>query len=256
MTDEQSHPLRLMVTRPKHLAQALGDQLERMGFEVLQCPCIEIVDTTDAPLLIKTFGELNRFCALFFVSRNAVLHAIPALQSTGVKLSSQRIFAVGTKTAQQLHEAGFTKVIYPQQTSGSEALIAEDLIADTTSGEVLIIRGQEGNEALAKQLIAQGVKVTYAQVYKRQCPHTTFSFRDIDAVPDLILLTSKDSLRNLYAMTAEPSRQRLLSIPLLVGSDSVSELARKIGFNKTIVVAASPADADIVKAVKRWADKV
>lgn len=241
-----------MVTRPQHLAQVLCELIEGAGANAVRFPTLQIVDIADTPQVISVFKESDRFCALIFVSRNAVLCACKLLRRIGVTLAQENVIAIGAKTAQQLRQEGIPCTAHPQVAPGTESLLESGLLDKMNAGEVLIVRGRGGKESLAEHLRAQGVGVVYAEVYRRERPQAILSFDDAMAPPDIILTSSTESLRNLYRMTEAPSRSRLLKAQLVVCSRSMVALHEQIGFHKAPVVAASALDEDMWQATLEW----
>lgn len=244
--------LRVMVTRPAHLAHAMCRLLEEAGAATVRFPCIEIAGAAWDRRLVSLLRDNSRFAAVIFVSRNAVLHAHELLRRIGAPLACGNVIAIGAKTAQQLQSTGVCRIGYPQTAASSEAVIKDGLISGIRSGEVLIVRGQGGRGLLGDALRAQGAHVTYAEVYRRTKPAARLSFEVQSPRPDLILATSGEILRNLVQMTAAPCRHRLLQVPVVVGSRRLVALHDELGFRQNAVVADSPADEDMMKAVLQW----
>lgn len=240
-----------MVTRPEHFADALCEAIAKAGGEAVRFPTIHIVDIADNPRTISLFENLDRFSALIFVSRNAVLCACGLLHRIGVTLPQKNIIAIGAKTAQQLSQEGVHGAVYSRAMPSTESLIESGLLKEIGRGEVLIVRGQGGREVLAEYLREQGARVTYAEVYRREKPQAKLSF-DKEMPPDVILTSSAESLQNLYRMIDKASRPQLLKVQVIVGSHNMVVAHKELGFHIPPVIADSPTDEDMWKAVLTW----
>lgn len=248
MSAQRGAPLRAMITRPAHQGGALRERLEEHGVVVEHFPTIEIVDRVgDAGNLDKARG-IGRYDMLVFISRNAVEYGVRLLGVAGVRRT--RIppsAAIGRSTAGRLTELGFQVVACPAHPS-SEGLLETGAVRALAGGaRVLIFRGRGGKEVLATKLRARGLEVEYAEVYGRIAPPGR-SLEFGDAPPDVILVGSLDSLENLYAMTAEDSRGRLLQAVVVLGSAGMAGRHAELGFTRPPVVADSPLDDDMVRA--------
>jgi uroporphyrinogen-III synthase len=119
----------------------------------------------------------------------------------------------------------------------------------------LIVRGAGGRDLLADNLRERGARGDYLEVYKRVMPVADNSgligeYLRHKALA-AILIYSGDALRNLLQMLAkEDIKKNLLNTPLLVISQRVQELAKKIGF-KNIIIADQASDAAMINALMK-----
>lgn len=243
--------LRVMVTRPAHQAEAISRQLSMRGAHVIRFPTIAIRDLSQNPAQLETARRAADYQLLVFISANAVEYGMRALSKAGVDPGTLRaVAAIGPSTARQLHAHGIKARACPAQAS-SEALLKLDVVRRMQSpARALIVRGQGGKEILAHGLRRQGVRVDYLEAYVREKPAAQPSaWRD---APDLIMVTSQDSLQNLFAMTEEDKRMALLKTPVLLGSRSMLALHARLGFSAPAIVAQSPLDADMLTAFSQW----
>lgn len=258
MTEIDTHrPLqgcRIMVTRPLHLANKLSALCAEQGATVIRFPCMEIIDTSHNESSIHKIKQLNKYCLLIFISRNAVYYGIRLLREAGIYHIDIPTAAVGIKTAEALAVAGIANAIHPRDATSSEALAETELIKSMTQGAVLIFRGRGGNPYLGNQLSGQGLAVDYAEVYYRQKPATRLRLDDKRLIPDVITVASGETLTNLYEMTDKDSLPVLLNRQLVLGSLSMKVLHNKLGFKRSPVIARSPIDDDMFQAVTGYFD--
>ena len=240
---------RIMITRPRQLADRLSELCAAQGATVIRFPCMEIVNTADNEDNVNKIKHIDQYCLLIFISRNAVYYATRLFQKIGLERINIPVAAVGIKTAQALAAAGLPNVIHPRTAPSGEALAATQFIKDLKQGSVLILRGHGGARYLGEQLTRQGLKVDYAEVYRRQRPKTRLQWDTQHQPPHLITVASGETLANLHAMTAQCSLATLLARQLVLGSTSMKALHDRLGFARTPIIADSPIDDDMFEAI-------
>ncbi len=240
-------PLRVLTTRPAHQCAALLARLRTLGADAANFPTIEITDLACDNEMLKRVGEYD---LAIFISANAVVHGLAALARVGVSPAGlPAVAAIGRSTAALLETEGVSRVTHPAQPSSASLLKTRAVQALAPASRVIVFRGRGGKEAIAAGLRARDCVVDYAQVYERRKPvSASLSFADAPP-PDLILVTSRDGLQNLYDLTEAASRARLLQTRIVIGSESMLDLHRALGFQQDAVIAASPLDDDMAAAV-------
>jgi uroporphyrinogen-III synthase len=158
----------VVVTRPRELAQAFAELLERRGARALVFPAIEIQPLPRPAAL----SQIADFDLVIFVSPSAARVALSGLAwPRGLAAA-----AIGSGTKRELERAGIAAVIAPTAGADSEALLAAPEMQRVAGRRVLIVRGDGGRELLGESLAARGARVAYAECYRRVRPA-------IDAAP-------------------------------------------------------------------------
>ena len=235
---------RILVTRPRELAQGLAALIREAGGEPLLYPALEIQDIADPAPARALLARLQEFDLAVFVSPSAVRKAMELAEGRARPEGQAwpkglRVAAIGGGTRRALEEKGFRDVIAPAGEADSEALLALPELAGLR--RVAIFRGEGGREALGDALAARGARVEYAACYRRGRP---------EAVPapagriDGICVNSGESLRNLAALLG---RERVAQAPLFVPNARVAAIARELGLRKPVL--AGPADAQMLAAL-------
>lgn len=231
---------RILVTRPRGLAQGLAALIAGEGGEPLLYPAIEIRDPEDPAPARALLARLQDFDLAVFVSPSAVRKAFE-LAGGGAWPARLRVAAVGDGTRRALEARGFADVIAPAGRADSEALLALPQMAGWRN--VLILRGADGRELLGETLAARGARVQYAECYRRARPAA-------DAAPppagrlDGICVGSGEALENLLALLG---RECLARTPLFVPHARVERRARELELGET--VPAGPGDAEMLAAL-------
>lgn len=238
--------MRVLTTRPAHQSAEILSRLRALGAHADNFPVIEILDVVPDDDMLKRVGQYD---LAIFISGNAVTRGLAVLVQAGVSRARlPPVVAVGCSTAALLEAEGVSGATYPAQPSSESLLEMPEVRALAPAGKVIVFRGRGGRETLAAGLRARGLTVDYAEVYERRKPAAA-SLSLTDLPPDLILVTSRDSLRNLCELTETACRARLMQTPVVLGSRSMLDLYRELGFQRDAVIAASPLDGDMVAAV-------
>ena len=229
---------RIVVTRPRELAQGLAALIAQAGGEPLLFPTIEIRDVEDPAAARALLARLHEFDLAVFVSPSAVRKAfeLAAGREWPARL---HVAAVGAGTRRELESRGLREVIAPAGRADSEALLALPEIAGVR--RVAIFRGAGGREWLGEALAARGARVEYAECYRREQP---------PAAPppagrvDAFCVSSGEALRNLVSLLG---RERVAQAPLFVPHERVAGAAREIGLRDPVL--AGPSDAEMLAAL-------
>ncbi|MCF6218233.1 MAG: uroporphyrinogen-III C-methyltransferase [Gammaproteobacteria bacterium] len=244
--------IHVLVTRPAHQAQGVCQALEKLGATTLSFPVLEITDPQDLALAEKTVQQLDRYHWLIFISANAVDYAFSLLKKRGVTLPEGcKIAAVGRSTANKLQQMSIKNVVLPAQQFDSEGLLALPEFADVSDQKILIVRGEGGRETLAEILRQRGAEVDYLAVYRRVKPNTKLDGIEKKSI-DIAIVTSNQSVQNLWQMAGKRHQRWLKSLPLVVMSERNRECAKKIGYQGDIIVAATQSDEGLLAAVVQW----
>jgi len=246
---------KILVTRPVEQADNLCDLIEASNGQVIRFPTIEILPPDNSESVHQKLNELSNYDIGIFISRNAALKTIqhPAVNMT--QLQGLTLFAIGAGTAEQLNEAGIEHVTYAEGKSSSEKLLdKEELKTEcVTNKKIIIFRGQDGREYLAETLKSRGAKVEYIEVYKRDCPNYDRSVLEqiwLDGGPEIIIVTSSESLQNLFHMLSSEQRELIIQKQLITVGVRIAELASELGFIRQALVAEHANDKGILNVMK------
>lgn len=244
--------LRVMVTRPAQLAEALMAQLAEAGTKPWLFPLLEIVPRTSAELE-RQLAHLEQYDMAIFISPTAVHYGVDAVAEHQSWPASVILATIGAGSAHEL-ENRLQRVpdIIPAKGNDSETLLAEPAMQDVKGKHILIFRGRGGREQLARTLRTRGALVEYAEVYERQRPR-------VDTAPlntavrnkaiDVILITSSEALDNLLAMVEPANLNALREIQMLVIHSRQAEHVRQHGFILEPIIAQDGSVNAIIKAL-------
>lgn len=229
----------IVVTRPEGQAEVLSCEIERRGGAALRFPVLAIAPPHDNAELMAAAARLDDFALAFFVSPNAVEHALSCIlahRSWPLKLP---VATVGPGSAQALHAAGFEHVIVPREGFDSEAVLElpEFSTAKLAGRSVVLFRGNGGRELLAETLTQRGAEVVKVTAYHRYCPRT-------DPTPlinmalaeqlDALVLTSSEGVRNLAHMLNAPAMAVLAQVPVFAPHPRIAGHALAAGFHSVV----------------------
>jgi len=249
--------VKVLVTRPEQQAEVLCEAIENLGGKAIRFPVIEITQSENQ-LAAKTILEnISQYDIGIFISRNAVEWTMKLLDEKTTTLDKMTLIAISAATAETLKQVSSEQLISNSGTN-SEALLELDALgADVIRGKkIIIFRGQGGREFLATKLRERGAKVSYAEVYRRDCPEYD---RDVVAKlwspnsPDVVIVTSNNGLENLFSLLDKEQRNLLLSKQLVVMGERMLDFSIDLGFTRRPILAEENSDKGILKAIAKWA---
>jgi uroporphyrinogen-III synthase len=227
---------RILVTRPRELAQGLAARIAEAGGEPVLSPAIEIRDADDPAAARAALARAQDYDLAVFVSPSAVRKAFELLARPWPP--GPRVAALGEGTRRELEARGLREIIAPPALADSEALLAQPQLRDVVGWRVLLLRGAGGRELLAETLAARGARVASVECYRRARPARV-------APPagalDAACANSGETLENLVALLG---LARLRETPLFVPHERVARLARGMGF--AAVEVAGPGDEQML----------
>ena len=247
MSDSSKYTI--LVTRPVRQAEKLACLIEQQGWFAVRFPTLEI-KALKSSKYEQQFALLSNYQWLIFISANAVNFAIKANNGKIDCFKQVSLVAIGKATEKALLSAGLEVDLLPDK-SHSEGLLAMPEMADMTGKSCLIIRGESGRELLADNLKMRGATVEYLSVYQRCLPKIDVGnlshLLQINQL-NVITITSGEALNNLFIMLKPSLHPILLTIPLVVISERIKQLALTIGF-KNIAVSDYPSDDAIIDTI-------
>ncbi len=246
----------VMVTRPAEQAQALIDDIEQRGGQVVFAPMIAIEPLVN-DAATRAIKQLAEYDAVIFISKNAAEHGLKKIKAAKQALDKAAVFAVGVGTAGRLRELGIAEVHTPKSEFSSEGLLKmPGLSAHEISGKrVLIIRGAGGRELLAQALQQRGAQVDYCEVYARVVPDTRLSEvlrASKIAKPDIAIITSPEALTNLAEKIDQEGLHVMYDVPLMVVGERTAQEVERLGFTLEPVMVDNPGDHSVIEALVRW----
>lgn len=236
-----------LVVRPAAQANQLVQMLRQLGHAPLCCPLLETRPGCDLPHLGEMLREADLVIA---VSMHAVHFAHYFLLQTGQTWPHIDYFAVGQASADAFAEAGI-QALCPADPR-SEGLLALPALQGVSGRRVLILRGNDGRDLIARTLASRGALVHYCATYERHYPDL-----DGDALTrhwqaaglDSLLITSGELLQRLLALVPGPQHPWLYDRLLVVPSPRVAEMAEGAGFTR-IVIAQGASNQALVAALE------
>ena len=242
----------VVVTRPAEQSVSLLARLTRDNVNAVSFPAIDIRPLSAQLLADSTRTAISQCDLAIFISRNAVIHGLPAIEGAGGLPAKAQIASVGRGTAAELDKHGIQVDLLPALAANSEALLDELANTDMAGKHVLVIRGKGGRELLADTLRSRGASVEYLECYQRCLPDsdpaTLTRLWEHDGI-DAIIVTSADGLKNLYQLVSLHDRDKLSATPLYVVSAAMVALCTDLGYKLKPVLMNSPTDDDVMAAL-------
>lgn len=213
---------RVLVTRARHQAGRLAEELRARGAEVLEIPAIEIAPPDSYEPLDHALRHLSQYQWLIATSSNAASTLRARMETLGLNpkhCAHLRIAAVGSATAQALLAMGLPPAITPPE------YVAESLVeaigVPTRGQRVLLARAAAARDVIPDTLRAQGTHVDVVDAYRTVIPADSVTairtiFRNGRAT-DAATFTSSSTVSNFLALLHEaaveaPASLRAVSI--------------------------------------------
>ena len=247
---------RLLLTRPVDESRALARTLAEVGVYSASLPLLEIEPLPVSEANRSIVYDLAAYCAVIVVSKPAARLGLAMVDEIWPQPPMQKWFTVGAATAQILDDYGL-QVFFPERGDDSEALLELPQFQEAVSGydpRVLIMRGEDGRELLAERLRAQGVRVDYLPLYRRNLPqYPAFALSERVQAERLngLVVSSGQGFEHLREL-AGAAWPTLAQIPLFVPSPRVAEIARAAGA-LTVVDCRGASAAALLTALRQHA---
>jgi uroporphyrinogen-III synthase len=243
--------LGVLVTRPEQQASPLCQLIEQHGGIAIRCSTLLIAEPHDWTPALAIFDRLVDYDLAIFTSVNAVDRALPRIQERGGFPTRLELAAIGRATARALERYGVTHCLRPQQGFTSEALLALPRCQNVAGQRMVIVCGESGRELLAETLTRRGANVERAEVYRRELPATNTEIlleRWARGEIGAVVITSIESLQNLFAMLGTIGQPYLRDTPLVVVSARIRHSAVEQGC-RHLLLAREASDEAIITAL-------
>jgi uroporphyrinogen III methyltransferase/synthase len=196
---------RIVVTRTREQASQLSRRLLELGADVLEVPTIRIVPPTERHLIADVLLELNSYDWIVFTSPNGVaaffeffFKVFEDLRDIG----GVRIAAVGPATAAKLHELHLKVDATPKEYVASKITAAMSESGSVENLKVLLLRAEDANRELPKDLETAGAIVDDVACYKtvpETEDRTGAASRLLEEGADWVTFASSSAVENFNA---------------------------------------------------------
>ncbi len=238
--------MRILVTRPKDLCENLCAKIACLGWEPQLFPLMNISSIEDQAAMMEAIKILDTANIAIFISQSAVKYGMKAIQSCWPKLPKLQWLAIGPSTKQALLDYGIQDVQIPSEAPfESESLLKLPALqqASVTQKTIFIFRGNGGRNLLLETLQQRGAKLKVIETYQRTLPRIAVKqqIKIWQEHPlDAIIITSKESLKNLSSLVGSQNWRWISEIPMIVVGLRLLTLATTMGIKKPLL--ASGAD--------------
>lgn len=238
MKQQSLKGLHILNTRPEfdEANLALGNKIKACGGINISLPLQEIQGTE--PIYWQdTLKQAQPIDIVIFVSRPSVEFFFKNLIfPLPTSLNNSKFIAIGSATATKLQE--FVAVSHFEKIASSENLFTTLAQENLTKKHVLIVRGYHGRQNLQTQLRLAQAEVTELNVYQSMPIDYPIEQLEIlweDNKIDIVLFTSEQAMRHLWAILPASGKVCLQSKLLLVLSERLQHIASQLIGAKTFI---------------------
>ena len=248
-----NHIEQIIITKPITTAISLLQRLQAFGFQPLLFPTLEIAENSNVIAYFHNFRN-TFFNSALFISPTAVHYAMKLCALNSEIWPTTQFIAQGPGTKKALMDYGFCNIIIPEKEYSSEGLLNLAVLKNVKGQKIAIFKGKGGRGLLAPSLQQQGAIVTVFDCYERRCPTPSLDLEKQLHLPknSLFIVTSSEGLQNLALLLhfAQPmNKLDWRDCHLLLISDKMYSLARKLGHKGNIEVADNASDEAILTAL-------
>jgi uroporphyrinogen III methyltransferase/synthase len=220
---------RIVVTRAREQADALGSLLNALGAGVISLPTIELRPPADSAPLDRAIAQLDAYDWLVFTSANGVRFFLDRLDAGENDLRKLRakICAIGPATRAAV-EALHLKVDLMGKEYVAESLLEAFAAHQLEGKRVLLPRAAVARDLVPAELVRRGARVDVVEAYRTLPPeHLAEQVREVLAhSPDCLTFTSSSTLRNLVQATGADA---LRGISVASIGPITTQTARELG---------------------------
>jgi len=237
--------LKILITRPQHQAEHLNQLITQAGGETFLLPVLAIaaIPVSFAP------GEFDEYQWIIFTSANAVTYGLPPLVPLPPQLN---VASIGKKTELALRQhLPLHCIVTAPPPYHSESFLTLAQFQQVTDLKIALFKGEGGREVLAETLRQRGAWVKTVAVYRRVQPIQEVAWLAHVGEIDAIVVTSSESLYNLFNMLADFAW--LPHTPLILISERMADTARHLGSTAALWIAPEASDAGLLQAACDYA---
>jgi uroporphyrinogen III methyltransferase/synthase len=230
----------VVVTRKGDQADSMIERLRELGAEPFFFPVIETIAPDSWAPLDDALNNLSRYDGLIFTSVNGVRFFSQRLKETQKdirNLKGVRVFTIGPKTAEAVHDLGICVDVVP------EDFVAESLIKSIGKENIvgkhfLIPRANIAREVLPEKLREMGATVDVAPTYQTVLPKSKSDAlikRLQSENIDVLTFTSSSTVKNFITLTGESLLPKIKKIRIACIGPVTAKTAEEAGLKVDIL---------------------
>lgn len=257
-------PLKVLVTRPVHLAKPLAEKINQAGFITELLPVIEFKPTADQKTFRENLEHLPSATMAIFISATAVHYGMEGILNFWPRPPNILYAAIGPATLRALRSYAVQNIISPENPPfESETLLALPAlqVAEVQGKNIFIFRGHGGRDLLIHTLKQRKAFVKTLECYQSQIPiipteDIAIRLNTWSLDPNQVTVTtSAQSLENLKALVGTKGWELLQRRPMIVVGLRMKALATTLGITQ-VIVAKGADDASLLEALIDLRDKI
>lgn len=218
-------------TRPISSLQATNDAFKTLGFDVIDFPCIEIVQSKNPEQCKALISQIKTDSIIVFTSQHSVTYAFQIFPDWQIPKQSI-VIAVGLKTAQCLEQHVINNIFVPEKHNSQGVIDLLDGLKNKKS--LALISAENGRHKIQKYVIENNMELSQINVYERQLPNPHQTKWLCDKSNINILATSKTILNNLKLLLTKDQWMSIHKQVFVCASSRIENHANKLGLENTL----------------------
>ncbi|MBK0064725.1 MULTISPECIES: uroporphyrinogen-III synthase [unclassified Acinetobacter] len=168
-------------TRPTVRAEQLNQSLQAKGYEVIDYPLLELIESPYSDELVRLYQQLAQTQVVVVVSPTAAEIGLRYLHRSGIDIQQLKHIqwvAVGKSTADYLARYQLNAEVPAIETS--EGMLQLEMFKQPSRlKQIAFWRGEGGRQFMMQHLASQGIEVLNFVLYSRHCPLETVEYLPI-----------------------------------------------------------------------------
>jgi uroporphyrinogen-III synthase len=216
-------PLRILVGRARHQADALSSGLRELGATVIELPFIEIRKPRSYKPLDSAIQNLGNYDWLILTSVNGVeafWDRLKKVRRSKENLRYLKIAAIGPATCKAIEKRGLEVDVVPDKYIAES--VVKSLRKQVAGKRILLARAKVARDVIPRELRQLGAKLDVVEAYETVVPQASRTklrkvLQDPKLRPHVITFTSSSTVKNFVALSGKTvwqngPRPRLASI--------------------------------------------
>lgn len=222
-----------LIARPKEKAELTLAEFKRSGLNGQILPVLDINITQDESFDIR-FNEANPSCVII-TSTYAAQWFIRHIKDNPEQFNSRpvTIVCVGRSTAQLIAPAVMENKVFVAEPENSEGILALECLQVVADQNIVLLKGQNGRDIIARTLYKREAKLSELNVYQRVANMSVIQAFAFERSQIKCIIATSVEIAELLVSTID--KTWLQSCQWIVASERIKDYANTQGIQHIVV---------------------